>query len=48
MPSLPLLMFTNNLGSILEQEARAAGFAAVVSKSGPAEQLLVHAKALLK
>lgn len=48
MPSLPLLMFTNNLGSILEQEARAAGFAAVVSKSGSAEQLLVYAKALLR
>jgi len=46
MPSLPLLMFTNNVGAILEQEARAAGIAAVISKSGSAE-LLVKAKALL-
>jgi hypothetical protein len=46
MPSLPLLMFTNNVGAILEQEARAAGIAAVISKSGPAE-LIVNAKALL-
>ena len=28
MPSLPLLMFTNTLGAILEKEARAAGIAA--------------------
>lgn len=46
MPSLPLLMFTNNVGAILEQEARAAGIAAVISKSGSAE-LLAKAKALL-
>ena len=46
IPSLPLLMFTNNLGSVLEQEARAAGITAVVSKSDAAEQLLVQARAL--
>ncbi|MGB8986801.1 MAG: response regulator transcription factor [Candidatus Sulfotelmatobacter sp.] len=47
MPFLPLLMFTNNVGTIMEQEARAAGIAAVVCKSESAERLLVHAKALL-
>ncbi len=47
MPSLPLLMFTNHVGSILEQEATAAGIAMVVSKSDSIEQLLVQAKALL-
>ncbi len=46
MPSLPLLMFTNTLGAILEKEARAAGIA-VVSKSDSPEQLLVQARALL-
>jgi CheY-like chemotaxis protein len=47
IPSLPLLMFTNYLGSMVEQEARAAGITAVVSKSDAAEQLLVQAKALV-
>jgi two-component system response regulator EvgA len=47
MPSLPLLMFTNNLGVIVEKEARAAGIDTVVSKSESPEQLLVHARALL-
>jgi two-component system response regulator FimZ (fimbrial Z protein) len=47
MPFLPLLMFTNNVGSIMEQEARAAGIAAVVCKSESAEKLLFHAHALL-
>lgn len=47
MPSLPLLMFTNNSGATLEREARAAGIAAVVSKSDSPEELLVQAKALL-
>ncbi len=47
MPALPLLMFTNNTGSTVEREARAAGIAAVVSKSDPAEKLLTHANALL-
>lgn len=45
MPSLPLLMFTNHIGSILEHEARAAGISAVVSKAESA--LLFHADALL-
>jgi CheY-like chemotaxis protein len=47
MPSLPLLMFTNNKGAIVEQEAKAAGIAAVVSKSESAEQLIAYANALL-
>jgi CheY-like chemotaxis protein len=47
IPSLPLLMFTNYLGSMVEQEARAAGITAVVSKSDAAEQLLVQARALV-
>jgi len=45
MPSLPLLMFTNHIGSILEYEARAAGITVVVSKAESA--LFFHADALL-
>ena len=45
MPSLPLLMFTNHIGSILEHEATAAGITAVVSKAESA--LFFHADALL-
>jgi CheY-like chemotaxis protein len=47
IPSLPLLMFTDTIGSTVEQEARAAGIAVVVSKSDDAEELLVQARALL-
>jgi CheY-like chemotaxis protein len=45
MPSLPLLMFTNHISSILEDEAEAAGISAVVSKAESA--LCFHADALL-
>lgn len=49
MPLVPLLMFTNNAGGILETEARSAGIAAVISKSDSdaAKQLLAQAKVLL-
>jgi CheY-like chemotaxis protein len=47
MPQVPLLMFTNTVGSIMEQEARSAGISAVISKSDSAYQLLEHADALL-
>ena len=49
MPHIPLLMFTNNIGVVIEQEARSAGINAVVCKSDSdsSEQLLVLAKALL-
>lgn len=49
MPHVPLLMFTNNAAATVENEARMAGFSAVVCKSdsGSSEQLLAHAKALL-
>ena len=49
MPQVPLLMFTNNAGGILEKEARSAGIAAVISKSDVdgLKQLLARAKALL-
>lgn len=48
-PDTPLLMFTNNDGVLLEAEARSAGIAAVVSKSGAdsTQLLLVRAAALL-
>jgi CheY-like chemotaxis protein len=49
MPHVPLLMFTNNAGALVEKEARSAGFSAVICKSdadGP-NQLLAHAKGLL-
>jgi CheY-like chemotaxis protein len=49
MPHVPLLLFTNNSGGIVEREAHSVGIAAVVSKSDSdaLEQLLAHAKALL-
>lgn len=49
LPHIPLLMFTNNAGGIMEKEARSAGISAVISKSDPGglRQLLDHTKALL-
>lgn len=49
MPHVPLLMFTNNPGAIVEKEARSAGISAVFSKSDfdGLRQLLSRAKALL-
>jgi CheY-like chemotaxis protein len=49
MPHVPLLMFTNNIGAVMEQEARSAGIYAVVCKSDSdsSGQLLRHAKILL-
>lgn len=49
MPHVPLLMFTNNAGGIMEKEARSAGISAVICKSDSdaARQLLSHAKELL-
>ena len=50
MPHIPLLMFTNNVGAVMEQEARSAGISAVICKSDAdsSHRLLVRAKALLK
>lgn len=49
MPLVPLLMFTNNAGEILKNDALAAGIFAVVCKSDSdsAKQLVAHARALL-
>ena len=49
MPHIPLLMFTNNVGAVLEQEARSAGISDVICKSDAdsSHRLLVRAKALL-
>jgi CheY-like chemotaxis protein len=49
MPHVPLLMFTNNAGRIVEKEARLAGISAVISKSDSdaLNRLLDQAKALL-
>ena len=49
MPHIPLLMFTNNVGAVMEQEARSAGISAVICKSDAdsSHRLLVRAKALL-
>ena len=49
MPHVPLLMFSNNRGAIMEAEARSAGICAVVCKSDAdsSEQLVVRAKTLL-
>ena len=50
MPHVPLLMFTNNAGEIVDAEARSAGISAVICKFDPnaSRQLLSHAKALLR
>lgn len=50
LPNVPLLMFTNNVGGIVENEARSAGILAVISKSesGGPKQLLASVKQLLK
>lgn len=46
-PAIPLLMFTNNIGGVMEQEARSAGISAVVSKSESLNNLLARANQLL-
>jgi CheY-like chemotaxis protein len=49
MPDVPLLMFTNNAGKVLEREAVSAGIFAVVRKSDTdsSRQLVAHARTLL-
>ena len=49
MPQVPLLMFTNHHGVVVEQQARLVGISAVVCKSDSdaSEQLLTRAKVLL-
>lgn len=49
MPQVPLLMFSNNAGEILEKEALSAGILAVVRKSDTdsSKKLVAHAKLLL-
>ena len=49
MPHVPLLMFTNNAGGIVEKDARSAGISAVISTSDSdgLKQLRARAKALL-
>ena len=49
MPDVPLLMFSNNVGALMEVEARSAGICALVCKSDTdsSDQLLARAKALL-
>ena len=50
MPHVPLLLFTNNAGGIMEKEARAAGIASVISKSDAdsSKQLRARVNALLR
>jgi CheY-like chemotaxis protein len=47
MPDVPMLMFTNTVGPVLEQEAKSAGISALVSKFDSAAKLLEHADELL-
>lgn len=49
MPLVPLLMFTNNAGGILDTESRSAGILAVVckSESDAPQRLLAHTRVLL-
>jgi CheY-like chemotaxis protein len=48
MPLVPLVMFTNMVGATMEQEARAVGIAALVSKAEPLDRLIAQVDALLK
>lgn len=49
MPHVPLLMFSNNAGEVLEKEALSAGISAVVRKSDTdsTKQLVARAKVIL-
>jgi CheY-like chemotaxis protein len=46
-PEVPLVMFTNNAGLILEHEARSSGISAVFSKTDGTDPLVTHVKGLL-
>lgn len=47
MPHVPLLMFTNTIGTGVEREAQSAGISAVFSKSGSPALLVDAVSALL-
>jgi two-component system chemotaxis response regulator CheY len=47
MPNVPLMMFTNHAGKIMEEEAHKAGIRMVISKTGPYDRLMNHARELL-
>ena len=47
MPAVLLILFTMHLGSIVESEARNAGFSAVFSKNQDVELLVRQAQSLL-
>ena len=47
MPEVPLLLFTNTVGPLVEQEAFAAGIASVFSKSDSCDLLVEDAKTRL-
>ena len=47
LPAVPLIMFTNHSGRVIEQEAHAAGFSAIVSKTDSADLLIAQVTELL-
>jgi two-component system nitrate/nitrite response regulator NarL len=47
LPDTPIILFTVQEGSEVEQLARAAGIHAVVSKNQPASKLILQARSLL-
>lgn len=47
MPAIPVIIFTAHSGPFVEEEARAAGVSAVVSKSEGAAVLIAKARGLL-
>jgi CheY-like chemotaxis protein len=47
MPKIPLIMFTNHMGEIVEEECRKVGVRAVMSKSEPFDKLMDHARRLV-
>jgi two-component system chemotaxis response regulator CheY len=47
MPEVPLVMFTNHTGAIMEEEARKAGIRRLLSKNDPYDKLMEQASELL-
>jgi two-component system chemotaxis response regulator CheY len=47
LPDVPLMMITNHVGKIMEQEAHSAGIRAIVSKNDLYDKLMNQARELL-
>ena len=47
LPAIPLLLWSGVAGAVMAEEARAAGFSAVASKTESVEKLVDHVRTLL-